>query len=200
MNPAKNPKITTQEERKVREGTITSKSLLVKPLMETLWPSGSLLIWLLQTGMVIETSRCCLLLARMRALLCLLGGLTGLPLPGSEEVVPDQIALLCPVLVVLAKGSQQQLYKLWGAMGRQQKLSHTPWVIPVLSFSSSFQINTFFACASLYLKPTFTSAVWFVWLSSVCVRVIHTNNLWTCWPKVLTDVRAVKFYHFTKTN
>lgn len=76
--------------------------------------------------MVIETSRCCLLLARMRALLCLLGGLTGLPLPGSEEVVPDQIALLCPVLVVLAKGSQQQLYKLWGAMGRQQKLSHTP--------------------------------------------------------------------------
>lgn len=67
-------------------------------------------------------------------------------------------------------------------------------------FQSSFPDKHFFSCLSLYLKPTFTNAIEFVWLSSVCVCVIHTNNLWTCWSKVSTDVRAVKFYCFMKTN
>lgn len=165
--------------------------------METLWSPGSSLIGVLQIGMLIETSHCCLLLTRMRALLCLLGGLTGLPLPGSQEVVPDEISLLHPLLVALAKGSQQQLYKLQGEMGRQQKLSHTPWVMRSL-FQSQFPDKHFFVCLSLYLKPTFTNAIGFVWLSSACAFVIHTNNLWTCWPKVLTHVRAVKFYHIKK--
>jgi len=43
----------------------------------------------------------------MRTLLCLLGSLAGLPLPGLQEVVPDQVYLLCPVLLALVKGSQQ---------------------------------------------------------------------------------------------
>lgn len=75
------------------------------------------------------------------------GGPTVLSLPGLWDTSPDQISLFCPMPAALAKVSQQQPYKLWGVMGRSGKLSHTPWVIPVLSCSLSFQLNIF--CQSL---------------------------------------------------
>lgn len=162
MNPAKNPKITTQEKGKTREGRITSDSLLVKPLMETLWSPGSSLIGVLQTGMLIETSHWCLLLSRMRALLCLLGGLTGLPLPGSQEVVPDQIYLLLPH----ASGPCQRIpattVQTLGGDGKTTDIiSHSLSNTSSL-FQSQFPDKHFFACLSLYLKPTLTNAVGFV--------------------------------------
>lgn len=73
MNLAKNQKITTQEKGNTREGGLTSESSVAKPSMESLWFPGSLLVGEVETGTLIETSHCCLLLSRMRALLCLLG-------------------------------------------------------------------------------------------------------------------------------
>lgn len=122
MNLAKSQKVATQEEGKTREGRVTSKSSVVKPLMESLWFPGTLLVGGLPTGTLTETS----LLSSMRPLLCLLAGPSLLSMPGLQDTSPDQLSLFCPMLIALAKVSQQQPYKHWRVTGRPEQSSHTP--------------------------------------------------------------------------